>query len=62
MDKMLDRSGEVPGVVSVTRPGSVDPVRYETGKGCLMLSVVLLVLIGLAVAAIVLVGESAAVN
>ncbi len=41
-----------------TQQNPDEPVRYETGRGCLILSLALLVLLGLMIAAIVVFGDS----
>ena len=55
MNQNLERTGMSPGAVDV--PVMNEPVRYETGKGCLLLTAVLVGLLVLMILAIGLLGD-----
>lgn len=55
MSQSMSGAGPKPAVVDV--PPVQKPVKYETGKGCLMFVLIGLVLFGLMFASIVIFGE-----
>lgn len=55
MNQSMSGAGPKPAVVEV--PPVQKPVKYETGKGCLMFVLIGLVLLALTVGAIVLLGD-----
>lgn len=55
MNQQLKTTGQVPAAMGVS--GMEQPVKYETGKGCLVFVLVGLALFGLMVAMIVVLGD-----
>ena len=54
MEQNTERAGQAPGAKDA--PG-VGPVVYESGKGCLMLTLILASVLGLMVLSVVLLGD-----
>lgn len=54
MEQNTERAGQAPGATGA--PG-VGPVAYESGKGCLMLTLMVAGVLGLMVLSVVLLGD-----
>ena len=55
MNQESKAAGQVPGAVGVS--AGQEPIKYETGKGCILFVVIGLVLLGVMVGMIVVLGD-----